>query len=292
MNRSRRSLWALLATLLASARIEAIAVVTPATTSITADGVTTTIYSGGCAASDTSVGDETAVVSGCGSFNRDGILVESKGEIEGALTSSAWPDFVAKSATVLVGYAFSINLTALAAPPFLVSSFPITVLSSGSVSVSSSGAAGGDGSIAVGLMLLEGGGPILLGSTGVFLAPTGRGQQTCCDPLRARVANGEYLAFGQVGASILARCDNVSGVCFPSSAEFTGVIDPTVVFDQEAFDAEYGANSFALADYYTIDYSPNIPAPEPGIAALLALGASGLALRTTRRRRSRAPRVE
>ena len=39
------------------------------------------------------------------------------------------------------------------------------------------------------------------------------------------------------------------------------IIDPLVFFDQAAFDAELGASSFNLADYYSIEVSSVVPVP-------------------------------
>ncbi len=35
-------------------------------------------------------------------------------------------------------------------------------------------------------------------------------------------------------------------------------LDPIIRFDQEAFDARYGSNSFRLSDYYKLEFSPNL----------------------------------
>lgn len=39
-------------------------------------------------------------------------------------------------------------------------------------------------------------------------------------------------------------------------------VDPVIRFDQAAFDAQYGSQSFDLAAAYTIEYS-TVPVPEP-----------------------------
>jgi hypothetical protein len=66
----------------------------------------------------------------------------------------------------------------------------------------------------------------------------------------------------------------VSGSCFAS-------IDPTFYFDQAAFDAMYGPNSFQLDQYFSLAFSENIDrgeiaVPEPGSIALLVRGFAAL----------------
>ena len=42
-------------------------------------------------------------------------------------------------------------------------------------------------------------------------------------------------------------------------------VDPIIRFDQAAFDAMYGANSFRLADYYKLEFSPNLTVNRPPV---------------------------
>ena len=71
--------------------------------------------------------------------------------------------------------------------------------------------------------------------------------------------------------SLTVSCDSASsGVEQECSAQ----ADPTFSFNQAAFDQQYGASSFNLAEHYAFEFSPNIPTPvpEPDIAALMAAG--------------------
>jgi hypothetical protein len=78
-------------------------------------------------------------------------------------------------------------------------------------------------------------------------------------------------------------------VAGPANEAF-GLVDPTVTFDQAAFDALYGLDSFPLAEYYQIRLSPNIPTsgpttpmPEPSTLAILGVGLGGLIIRRARK---------
>lgn len=64
-----------------------------------------------------------------------------------------------------------------------------------------------------------------------------------------------------------------------TTSEFQAEVDPTFGFDQAAFDAMYGRRSFPLAEYYSLDFSPNVPAssvPEPSTVLLWGTFLAGL----------------
>lgn len=72
---------------------------------------------------------------------------------------------------------------------------------------------------------------------------------------------GEYsvlrfskLAGASVGTAILSPCDQSDSA--NSSAK--ALIDPIFELDQERFDQTHGANSFPLAEFYEVVYSPNL----------------------------------
>lgn len=73
----------------------------------------------------------------------------------------------------------------------------------------------------------------------------------------------------------------------PQQGECSATADPEIRFDQEAFDAAHGADSYRLADYYAVRFSENVP--EPGTASMLGLGILGV-VHLARRRIARATR--
>jgi hypothetical protein len=65
------------------------------------------------------------------------------------------------------------------------------------------------------------------------------------------------------------------------SASSTAAVDPFIGFDQAAFDAMMGSNTFALNQYYMLVFSTNLPlpqtaVPEPSTPLLLGSGLLGL----------------
>ena len=62
-----------------------------------------------------------------------------------------------------------------------------------------------------------------------------------------------------------------------SRAECHATVDPTIYLDQAAFDAKYGAESFLLSDYYTLQFSDNVGVvPLPAVVWLFSSGLLGL----------------
>lgn len=79
---------------------------------------------------------------------------------------------------------------------------------------------------------------------------------------------------------ILARAE-VNSLNIQTRAAATATIDPTIVFDQAAFDQRYGAEAFNISDYYQIRVSPNLfvaSVPEPSSLVALASGLLGMLL--------------
>jgi len=90
------------------------------------------------------------------------------------------------------------------------------------------------------------------------------------------VAVNELVFFG---LSAIATAFTGPGNLATSCSSIT---DPLFTFDQEAFDAEWGAASYPLADYFTVR-SAAAAVPEPAAPAQLVAGAAVLVALARRR---------
>lgn len=82
----------------------------------------------------------------------------------------------------------------------------------------------------------------------------------------------------------------IGGQSNGAAAACSAWVDPMFSFDQAAFDARMGSNTFALADHYRLVFSENVPTappnpmPLPSSMALAGAGLLGLVLSRRRKR--------
>lgn len=102
--------------------------------------------------------------------------------------------------------------------------------------------------------------------------------------------NESYTAWLTPGdaykVSLVAGCGSTALQSGTSNVSCTVSIDPTFGFDQAAFDAMYGPDSFPLDEYYALAFSPNVSfqpppgpgptVPEPATMLLMGFGLAGL----------------
>ena len=78
--------------------------------------------------------------------------------------------------------------------------------------------------------------------------------------------------------------DGVTPLPLSSEATCTVTADPVLSFDQSAFDALYGPDAFQLSDYAQMEYSSNVPVPEPATPQLWLMALATVGLDLGRRR--------
>lgn len=74
------------------------------------------------------------------------------------------------------------------------------------------------------------------------------------------------------GVSIVATCLAQTAVSDALSSRCAATADPAFAFDQAAFDAAMGEDTFALADHFVIRYSDNLVPTPDGITLAMATG--------------------
>lgn len=104
----------------------------------------------------------------------------------------------------------------------------------------------------------------------------------------------DLLLTGLYTVSTSAYCYNwvapIDGQSNGAVAQCSAWVDPMFSFDQAVFDAQMGSDTFALADYYRLVFSENVPTappspmPLPSSMALAGAGLLGLVLSRRRRR--------
>ena len=88
------------------------------------------------------------------------------------------------------------------------------------------------------------------------------------------LANPFYEVTIGAGCYVIASTGNILN----SQAECHATVDPIIRLDQAAFDAKYGADSFLLSDYYSLQFSSNVGAvPVPAAVWLFGTVLIGLA---------------
>jgi hypothetical protein len=281
----RSSLLALALTLGHMGAANGVPVTVPATTSLNADGTTYGPSVGDLSAdSDRSSEDSERVTSNNASLG-DRIAGIGKVHVSGNVSSTNPIEYDTVGSDAQAFFAFSVNPRSgtIPAPPGSVLAFlqargfPVTVAASGEVSVSFNNNGYGRASAAAGIMYANSGATLL-----VFTAQFGTND--AFDEVKTVwLADGLYEAFVTVSGWASASLDQTHDPATAGWASYDATADPTIRLDQAAFDAEYGPNAFLLSDYYTMDFSPNIPIPEPSTFCLLGTGCLGLLGRLRRR---------
>ena len=274
----RSSLLALALTLGHMGAANGVPVTVPATTSLNADGTTYGPSVGDLSAdSDRSSTNSERVTSNNASLG-DQIAGIGNVHVSGNVSSTnpIECDNVGSYAEVM--FAFSVNPRSGVNPPVLLTTFPVIFAARGEVSVSSNGNAGSGGaSAAAGIRYANTGTPL-------FTLTAQFGTNDAFDEVKTVwLSDNLYEAFVTVSGQASASLDQTHDPATAGWASYDATADPTIRLDQAAFDAEYGPNAFLLSDYYTMDFSPNIPIPEPSTFCLLGTGCLGLLGRLRRR---------
>jgi hypothetical protein len=77
-----------------------------------------------------------------------------------------------------------------------------------------------------------------------------------------------------LNAAIYTSAFSSSGTV--AEGQVTASVDPIIRLDQEAFEALYPGSNLKLSDYYTLEFSPNLAVPEPGILVLLGISMASI----------------
>jgi hypothetical protein len=189
--------------------------------------------------------------------------VDVLGEIDTDIDGNAGTQSGSFLGTALLQY--GVVLDEIAAPPESVTAVPIKVEAHGELT--------GEGNYSA------------LGSFAAVIGPDGVVQSV---PLDGTEVDLMLTPDAGYTAELSAGCQASANFTAPTSeivySWCQDVVDPGFKFDQAAFDAEMGANTFPLDEYYAFAYSPNLTqTPEP--SSLLLLGSGLVCLAGVLRRR-------
>lgn len=187
------------------------------------------------------------------------------------------------------------HIALLQAAPFVPTGIPIDFFAEGAGSISGSGtwlnaAWTGHGSVFVYAILTDAFGTML-----VYQSIS----QEVSGPFNARFDTPSAPVFLPPGGPYYGVYLSATAAAFGSSilqtdsttTSVTASADPVITFDQAAFDAQYGAGAFNLADYYAIVFtsdfsSQSIPEPDPRLTLSIGIFVlAGMRLRARRLRR-------
>jgi hypothetical protein len=177
------------------------------------------------------------------------------------VSGAAWTDVISPGSAFYgaADVAYFVAIEQTATPPETVTEIPVTMTVRGETNVV--GCCGYPDTYAYGTF---NGGIYGPGVWDVHLAP-------------------DVIYFASVAAGCMAWISDAAGITY---SECQAVADPFFQFNQTAFNAQMGLDTFPLSQYYGFAYSPNLTAiPEPSTFALTAIGFGTLGLTVWRRRK-------
>jgi hypothetical protein len=194
----------------------------------------------------------------------------------GRVTSSAHVDVsntAQACATASGAIHYTVALGQMAAVPFTPSTIPVTFSAQGMGSVVGYGRLG----ISASLDNMTGFPSGLFSINYEGGAHQAQFQQTVTVNLQSNTEYRVSLTANALAANFAYPIGSPPGAPDAAYSDAYAWVDPVFGFDQAAFNALYGINSFVLSDYYQFNYSPNMSTvPIPGAVWLLGTGLIGL----------------